>query len=166
MPPPATGQQGDAYDERRYDERLGVPLRWWVQGVMLLATFWLAFVVAIPGALPWVASGALGLLMVLALASYGSARLSVADGVFRAGRARIGVEHLGLAQPLDADATRLAAGPDADARAYLLLRPYLKRAVRVPVDDPADPAPYWLVGSRHPDALAAALNASRTPLSG
>ena len=23
-----------------YDERLGVPLRWWVQGVMLLATFW------------------------------------------------------------------------------------------------------------------------------
>jgi hypothetical protein len=42
------------------------------------------------------------------------------------------------------------AGRDADARAYLLLRPYLKRAVRVEITDPADPTPYWLVSTRHP----------------
>ena len=84
-----------------------------------------------------------------------------------AGRAQIGLEHLGTAEPLDAAATRLAPGADADARAFLVLRPYLKRAVRVPVTDPADPTPYWLVGSRHPDALAAAINARpSTPLSG
>jgi hypothetical protein len=148
-----------------YAERLGVPLRWWAQGVMLLATFWLAFVVAIPGALPWVLTGALGALLVLALASYGSARLTVTGGEFQAGRARIGLEHLGPAEALDPDATRAAMGADADARAYLLLRPYLRRAVKVRVDDPADPTPYWLVGSRHPDALAAPLNApvSRHP---
>ena len=46
---------------------------------------------------------------------------------------------------------------DADARAYLLLRPYLKRAVRVEIADPADPTPYWLVATRHPETLAAAL---------
>ena len=56
--------------------------------------------------------------------------------------------------PLDADATRRAAGVDADARAFLLLRPYLKRSVRVEITDPADPAPYWLVSTRHPDELA------------
>ncbi|HEY5420452.1 MAG TPA: DUF3093 family protein, partial [Marmoricola sp.] len=39
----------------------------------------------------------------------------------------------------------------------LATRPYLKAAVRVPVSDPDDPAPYWLVGTRHPDRLAAAL---------
>ena len=61
--------------------------------------------------------------------------------------------------PLDADATRRLAGVEADARAYLLLRPYLKRAVRVEITDPADPAPYWLVSTRHPDELAAALDA-------
>jgi hypothetical protein len=143
-----------------YAERLSVPLRWWVQGVMLLATFWLAFVVAIPGALPWVLSGVLGLVLVATFASYGSARLTVADGVFQAGRARIGVEHLGQAEALDAEHTRLAIGRDADVRAYLVIRPYLKRAVRVGVSDPADPTPYWLVSSRHPDRLAAALNAS------
>ena len=55
-----------------YAERLSVPLRWWVQGVMLLATFWLAFVVAIPGALPWVMTGALGALLAWGLLSYGA----------------------------------------------------------------------------------------------
>ena len=30
--------------------------------------------------------------------------------------------------------------------------------VRVEITDPADPAPYWLVSSRHPDALAGALS--------
>ncbi len=51
------------------------------------------------------------------------------------------------------------AGPEADARAYLLLRPYLKRAVRVEITDPADPAPYWLVSSRRPEELARAVQA-------
>ena len=46
---------------------------------------------------------------------------------------------------------------DADARAYLLLRPYLKRAVKVEITDRADPAPYWLISTRHPEELAQAL---------
>ncbi len=141
-----------------YAERLSVPLRWWVQGVMLLATFWLAFVVAIPGPLPWVLTAILGAALVLALGAYGSARVWVADGVFGAGPARIGVEHLGAAEALDAEQARRAAGADADARAFLVLRPYLSLAVKVPVQDPADPTPYWLVSTRHPQALAAALN--------
>ena len=54
------------------------------------------------------------------------------------------------AEALDAEATRRVAGVEADARAYLLLRPYLKRAVRVEITDPADPAPYWLVSTAAP----------------
>ena len=63
---------------------------------------------------------------------------------------------------LDADGVRRQAGVEADARAYLLLRPYLKRGVRVDIADPADPTPYWLVSSRRPDALVSALEAGRT----
>jgi len=134
---------------------------------MLLATFWLAFVVAIPGALPWVITGVLGLLLVLALVSFGSAKVTVAGGELRAARAHIPLEHLGPAEALDTEATRRVMGPDADARAFLVMRPYLKRAVRVPVTDTADPTPYWLVASRHPEALAAALNVRpSTPLRG
>jgi hypothetical protein len=141
-----------------YDERLGVPLRWWVQGTMLVASLWLAVVVAAPGIVAWIVTAlALGLLGFLLL-SYGSARISVADGILRAGRARIAATHLGAAEALDAEATRRVAGVDADARAFLLLRPYLKRAVKVEITDPADPAPYWLLSSRRPEELARVLD--------
>ncbi|MCW2768000.1 MAG: secreted protein [Nocardioides sp.] len=140
-----------------YDERLGVPLRWWVQGTMLVATLWLAVVVAVPGVVAWIVTTlALGLLVFL-LVTYGSARITVSDGSLRAGRARIASAHLGRAEALDANATRRAAGVDADARAFLVLRPYLKRAVKVEITDPADPAPYWLISSRRPDELARVL---------
>jgi hypothetical protein len=142
-----------------YSERLGVPLRWWVQGTMLVATLWLAVIVALPPFAAWLVTAiALGLL-VSWLVSYGSARLVVSEGSFRAGRAHIGGEHLGAATPLDPEETRRTAGVEADARAYLLLRPYLKRAVKVEITDPADPAPYWLVCTRHPEELARALTA-------
>ncbi len=141
-----------------YAERLTVPLRWWVQGTMLVATLWLAVVVALPAlAATAVTVVALGLL-VLGFMSYGAARVAVEDGWFRAGRARIAMQHLGAVEALDAEATRRTAGVDADARAYLLLRPYVARAVRVEISDPADPTPYWLVSSRHPDTLASALS--------
>jgi hypothetical protein len=140
-----------------YDERLGVPLRWWVQGVMLVATLWLALVVALPAALAWGFTGVALVLLALLLVSYGNARVRVEDGWFRAGRARIEGVHLGAVAALDPEESRRVAGPEADARAYLLLRPYLKRAVKVEITDPADPAPYWLVGTRRPDRLASAL---------
>jgi hypothetical protein len=146
-----------------YAERLGVPLRWWVQGVMLVATFWLALVVALPGGLAFAITGVLLVLLVLLLLSYGGQRVAVTPasgedgGWLRAGRARIEAEFLGAAEALDPEQTRRIAGPEADARAYLLLRPYLKRAVRVEILDPADPAPYWLVSSRHPDELVRAV---------
>lgn len=152
----STGNKGDTV---AYSERLGVPLRWWVQGTMLVATLWLALVVSVPGPVPWVATGAALALLAAGLVSYGSARVRVEDGVLYAGRAHIDTSVLGAVRELDADQTRRAAGVEADARAFLLLRPYLKRAVKVDLDDPADPTPYWLLSSRHPDRLAAALQA-------
>lgn len=149
-----------------YHERLRVPLRWWAQGTMLVATLWLTLIVALVEHAPWVAWLATGLAMaglVAFLRGYGDARVVVGEDWFRAGRARIEAAHVGTAEPLDAEETRRVAGRDADARAYLLLRPYLKRSVKVQINDPADPAPYWLVSSRHPDALAGALNALVRP---
>jgi Protein of unknown function (DUF3093) len=140
-----------------YDERLGVPLRWWALATMFLASMLLAFLVATP---LWIALAGTAVLVILVLAlflGYGAARISVHDGVLTAGRARIPLVHVSEVVPLDADDTRRLAGRDADARAYLLLRPYLRRAVRIGIDDPADPTPYWLVSTRRPERLAAAL---------
>jgi len=126
---------------------------------MFLATVWIAVILWVPETLAWGITAALVALFVLAMVSYGSPRITVSDGVLHAGRARIEAAYVGVAEPLDADAARRVAGPEADARAYLLLRPYLKRAVKVEITDPADPAPYWLLSTRHPTSLAAALQA-------
>jgi hypothetical protein len=144
-----------------YAERLTVPLRWWVQGTMLVASFWFAVAVATPSILgAALVAAAAGALLAAGFLAYGRARVSVGNGEFRAGRAHIPLEHVGEVEALDPERTRLVAGREADARAYLLLRPYLKRSVRVTITDERDPAPYWLVSTRHPDALVAALTRS------
>jgi hypothetical protein len=52
---------------------------------------------------------------------------------------------------------------DLDARAWLCIRGWIDPVVRVQVTDPSDPAPYWVVSTRNPDQLVAALQAARTP---
>jgi hypothetical protein len=106
-------------------------------------------------------TGVVVLMVVTVFVSYGAARVTVADGMLRAGRARIPVSALGEVQVLDPDSARLLAGRHADARAYLLIRPYLRRAVRVDVLDPTDPTPYWLGATRRPERLAAAVAVAR-----
>jgi Protein of unknown function (DUF3093) len=145
----------------QYDERLGVPLRWWVLAAVFLATLLVAFVVSTP---LWVALGSTAALAAVVggiLLGYGAARVSVRAGTLHAGRAHIAVDLLGDVDVLHEAAARRLAGRDADARAFLVLRPYLHSAVRVGIDDPADPAPYWMIATRHPDRLAASLRAAR-----
>lgn len=150
----------------QYRERLHVPLRWWVQGNLLVASFWLALVVAVAEAPAWSITAALTVLLAAGLQRYGGARVVVGDGRLRAGRARIELRFVGPAHPLDPVRAREVSGRLADARAFLLLRPYLPEAVRIEINDPDDPTPYWLVSSRRAAALASALNdsAPRQPL--
>ncbi|WP_369373810.1 DUF3093 domain-containing protein [Promicromonospora sp. Populi] len=83
--------------------------------------------------------------------------VEVSDGVLRAGSARIPVALLGSAQALDGAAMRHELGPGLDARAYVCLRAWARTGVRVPLDDAADPTPYWLVSTRRPELLVQAL---------
>jgi hypothetical protein len=151
------GWEDARVSEQTYTEMLHVPLRWWALLTMFLASVLLAFLVATPAWVAFAVTGALSAVAVGVLLAYGAARVVVEDRTFRAGRARIPVHLLGTPVALDAQASRLLAGMDADARAYLLLRPYVKKSVQVPVADPADPTPYWLVSTRHPERLAQAL---------
>ena len=144
-------------DEGAYVEQLRVPLRWWAVAVMFWASVLLAFLVAMPAVAACTIIGFLFAVNATVFVTYGAARVSVGGGTFEAGSARIPVHLLADPQPLDTAATRRAAGVDADARAYLLIRPYVPQSVRVRVVDPADPTPYWLVSTRHPAELAAEL---------
>ena len=140
-----------------YRERLAVPIRWWAQGTMLVASLWLAVIVAVPGPYAWAVTFVAAGLMAAIFLGYGAALVCVEDGWFRAGRAKVEVRFVGEVEALDAERTRLVAGREADARAYLLLRPYRSKAVKVALRDPADPTPYWLGSTRRPERLAEAL---------
>ena len=145
-----------------YAERLTVPLRWWVQGTMLVASLWLAVLAATPEVVAWSVTAVALVLLVAVLVGYGRARVGVEGDTFRAGRAHVPLRFVGEVTALDEAGLRRLAGVDADARAYLLLRPYLKRGVRVDITDPEDPAPYWLVSCRRPEALVTAVGVGRS----
>jgi hypothetical protein len=143
-----------------YAETLRVPLRWWAITTMFHASGLLALLVAGVGLWSFVImAGVVGITIAL-LVSYGSARIEVSGEELVAGRARIPLRLLADPRALDADATRDRIGPLADARAYLLVRPYVARSVAVDVTDPGDPTPYWLISTRHPRTLAHALSAA------
>ncbi|MFD5600598.1 DUF3093 domain-containing protein [Leucobacter sp. NPDC058333] len=90
-----------------------------------------------------------------------SPSLVVANGRLTAGRAEIPVSQLGEIELLGADELRAAIGPGCDARNFLLLRGWIHRGVRIANIDPADPAPFWILTTRHPKKLADALTAAR-----
>lgn len=145
----------------RYSERLVVPWWWWPLG-LALGGLLSASVSSGYGGLRGVLPYALGLPLVLVgLWWVGAARVGVGDGELRAGPAHIPVDLLGSVVVLDADDTRRALGPAGDPRAFRVVRPWVRRSVRVQVVDPEDETPYWLVSSRRPYDLATALVAER-----
>jgi hypothetical protein len=91
-----------------------------------------------------------------------TARVEVDEARLVAGRARVPLRFVGAVEPLDPEGMRRARSVELDARAYLCLRGWVATGVRVRIDDPADDTPYWLVSSRRPQALAAALEAARS----
>ncbi|MBA8796313.1 hypothetical protein FHX74_003966 [Friedmanniella endophytica] len=142
-----------------FAEKLWVPWVWWLMAGLFAGTLFLAVAFYLGTAAGLVAFGAIAVVVVPVFAAYGSAELLTLPDVFQAGRARLEWRHVGAVRALTAEETRLRRGRDADARAWLLVRPWLSRAVEITVDDADDPAPYWLVGTRRPRALAEALSA-------
>ncbi|MFB7448835.1 DUF3093 domain-containing protein [Streptomyces sp. NPDC057027] len=144
----------------RFDERLTAPRSWWViVGLLGLSGGLIMFPL---GTVPML--GGLIVAAVVAgvtVSSYGSARIRVVSGSLVAGDARIPVEALGAAEALDAEEARAWRTYKADPRAFMLMRSYVPKAVRVEVTDPADPTPYVYLSSREPEALVAALEAER-----
>lgn len=85
----------------------------------------------------------------------------VGDGMLRAGTARIPLALITGTSVARRDEARAVRGPQLDARAHLVLRPDIDPVLRIDLGDPDDPTPYWLVSTRRPEELAAAIAAGR-----
>ena len=146
---------------RVYHERLRVPFSWWLLG---LATAALLATEVVAG-WAWPIAVAIYVVLVGGLAAmllnWGRLSVDVGAGELRAGRARLPLAAAGEVTALDETQTRSLRGPRGDPAAFMLTRPYLRQAVYVEVTSPETNVPYWLVCTRHPDELAAAINGSR-----
>lgn len=140
----------------RFRERLHVPALWWVLAVAFALTLVIAVGLYV-GPVWGIATFLAGLAVIVALFATAAVPVLVDETGLRVGRGWVEHRYLAGAQALDAEQTARRAGAEADARAHLVLRPYIGTAVEISLADPADPVPYWLVSTRRPEALAAAL---------
>ncbi|MET1051051.1 MAG: DUF3093 domain-containing protein [Mycetocola sp.] len=99
----------------------------------------------------------------VALFILGAPTITVDDGMLRAGRASIPLSQLGEPTAFTGAEATLERGQRLDVRAWLLIRGAIDAVVTVPVTDPGDPTPYWLLSTRHPQELAAAIVRSQRP---
>jgi hypothetical protein len=143
-----------------YEERLTAPRSWWLVsvlfglsgGLILLPFGTLAMLAGLVGG-----TAAAGVVA----SAYGSVRIRVVNGFLIAGDAKIPVTALGESEILDPEEARAWRTHKADTRAFLLLRAYIPRALKVEVTDPADPTPYLYLSTRQPEQLAEAIRAAR-----
>jgi hypothetical protein len=144
-----------------YHERLRPPVTWWVGAMVIMFMF---------GAVAWTGFDLLITLAIFAalfglatalLLNWGRAKIEVEGSILRAGGATLPLSGVGEVRALDEAQARALRGPRADPRAYTLIRPYLRYAVYVQVTAPNTEVPYWLLATRRPAELAAAIESAR-----
>ncbi len=138
-----------------YRERLG-PSLWFLVSAAIVGP--MAALVLVPlGPVVAIFSG-VGVAAAAVLLLVGVGPVVRVDGdELRAGRAHIPVSLLGTARVLTGDDARAARGAGLDARAWHLVRGGIDGLVIVPVTDQDDPVTSWVISSRTPERLAAAL---------
>lgn len=144
-----------------YRERL-LPTPWIYIVTLLLVPA--SILVLAPVSFPaGIATGVLLYIATVTALSFTAPVIEVREGRLRAGRATIELRHTGAAIPASESQARVERGTGLDARAFLVIRGWIGPLVRVPIVDSSDPTPYWLVSTRRPKELAAAINQSRRP---
>jgi Protein of unknown function (DUF3093) len=134
-----------------------VPLWWWPFAAVIIAMLVAEVVPGLPGSWQISSTVIVTAIVVSWLVTVGIAVVGVDEQGLRAGPARLPFSAVGAVRIVEPATRRALLGPAGDDNAYLLTRDWISGAVYVEVVDEDDPTPYWLVSTRHPERLAAAL---------
>jgi hypothetical protein len=149
---------------RDYRERLYVPLVWWLLAVPIVLILGGTLYAGLPWPWPIVIIGGLAVGCTALLIAIGRGTVEFDNAVLRAGDAALPLAAISEVVALDEKQTARLRGPRADPAARFYSRPYLKESVYLAVDPAVSGdawVPYWLIGSRRPAELAAALERCR-----
>lgn len=143
----------------RFRERLYPSLGIWLA---LSLSFPMLLLAAMPFGLEvGIAVSVAGGITLLLIAYFTSPLIEVSDAM-RAGRFTIPLDVMGEVTELTKESLKETIGVKSDARARMLIRAYVKTAVKIKMEDKADPTPYLVISTRRPKELAVALLANRT----
>ena len=148
---------------RDYRERLTVPTAWWLLAVpviLLLGAY--AIYANLSSLIVVIVYVVFTVGYAAALLAWGSGLIEVTGGELRAAGSVLPLSRVTSVQALDDEQAAAMRGPQADPAAHALIRPFLKSAVYLEVDDPDGRVPYWLVGTRRPAELATVIERGRT----
>lgn len=141
-----------------FDERLSVPL-WWYLPVIGVAVLLGAEVhMGYPGLRSWLGYALTVPLFVAGLFWLGRSRVRVHGGELRVGTAALPLRYVGRTEIVPKADKQRALGPDLDPSAFFLHRGWIGPVVRVEITDPDDPTPYWIFSVRNPEGLVAQLH--------
>ena len=141
----------------RYREVIRAPL--WLLAIIYF--FLLTLVISI-----WSALGDNAAFIALAAATaalawiyFASAlTIEVDDKELRVGKAHIHLNFIGQCINLDPHAIRQARTRDADPQAFLAIRFWAAKGVKVAINDERDTTPYWLISSNNGSELIKSLH--------
>lgn len=140
-----------------FQERLLVPWWWWPFAGVVVAMFVAEVIPGLPGSWQVAAGVIITAIMASWLITVGFAPVGVGPDGLKAGAARLPHSAIGAVRMVEPATRKALLGPAGDDRAYLMTRDWIRGSVYVEVVDEADPTPYWLVSTRNPARLAAAL---------
>ena len=140
-----------------YKERSPWPIWLWLFLLILAASLALAFWAALGTRWGWITM-LVEFLGLLFISQRSALTVEVTESELRVGAASIERKFLGAVEVLDADEMRKWRGPLSDPASYMALRFWISTGVKIAINDPADPTPYWLISSKKAQPLAAALS--------
>ncbi|MGB5111454.1 MAG: DUF3093 domain-containing protein [Mycobacterium sp.] len=147
----------------RYRERLRAPWWFWPPALGLAALIAAEVNMGVQGLPDWVPHAVLLSVAAVLLTWVGRIEIRVVQESpggpveLWAGPAHLPVNVISRSAAVPRSAKSAALGRQLDPAAYVLHRAWIGPMVLVVLDDPDDPTPYWLVSSRHPDRVLAAL---------
>jgi hypothetical protein len=150
-----------AIDAPFYQERLYAPPAFWLAlvAIVILGIFEVgsgfSYVILVPVTVFMVG------FFIVPFAITSLTRVRVRDGVLKAAKKEIPVMSIAGISTLDREQTRLRLGPQADPAAVLVHKGWISTSVMLRLSNP-NPTPYWVISTRNPDELSAAIKAART----
>ncbi|MDA3649564.1 DUF3093 domain-containing protein [Saccharopolyspora indica] len=152
LPGQANSTERPVFRERLY-------AAWWSWPLPLIGAVLMAAQVHMgyPGVRAWLPYAVLVPLAIAIPLWLGRTKVEVNGGELWVGDAHLPLRFVDEVEIITPQEQRRALGPDLDPAAFMVHRSSIRTSVRIWLDDPDDPTPYWVVSTRRPAELVEAL---------